>query len=491
MKNLSDILTDVAVKEITGSIDLSVNSISFDSRVVKQGDVFVAVKGTNSDGHRFIDQAISKGAGAVVCQSKPENLPGNITCILVHDSSVALGQMASVFFNRPSQKLKVIGITGTNGKSSIVFLLYHLYQQLGYKSGLLSTIENRIGDKTLPSTHTTGDALQINQNLSLMVDAGCKYCFMEISSHAIDQNRISGLKIHGAIFTNITHDHLDYHQTFRNYIQTKKKLFDQLPAGSFALTNIDDKNGMVMLQNTKARKLTYSLKGISDFKAKILDNTFDGLQLRIDNKDVWMRLKGAFNAYNLLAVYAVAVTDGANPEEVLLILSGLDPVEGRFQVIPSKTGIIPIVDYAHTPDALKNVLQTIQAVRTGSERLITIIGAGGNRDKLKRPELARVACEFSDTVILTSDNPRFEAPEQIIAEMEAGLDATQRRKTVKITDRREAIKTATMISIKGDIILLAGKGHETYQEIKGVRNHFDDREILSEFLNQIPDKPKI
>jgi UDP-N-acetylmuramoyl-L-alanyl-D-glutamate--2,6-diaminopimelate ligase len=490
MKRLSDILADVKGTEISGNPEITVAGISFDSRKVKPGDLFVAIEGTVADGHHFIGMAVQNGACAVICREIPEFANPEVTWVAVEDTSLALGLIASAWYDHPSRKLKLFGVTGTNGKSSIVYLLYRLYQQLGYCCGMLSTIENRIGSRVLKATHTTGDALQINQNLQIMTEAGCAYCFMEISSHAIDQQRIAGLAIDGAVFTNITHDHLDYHKTFQNYINAKKRLFDRLSENAFALTNTDDRNGMVMLQNTRAKRLTYSLKSVSDFKAKILDNTFEGLQLRIDRQDVWMRLKGTFNAYNLLAVYAVAVTEGQESAQVLKILSGLEPVEGRFQLVPSATGIIAIVDYAHTPDALKNVLQTIQAVRNGGERLITIIGAGGNRDKLKRPLLAKVACEFSETVILTADNPRYEHPDDIIADMEAGLDAVSKRKVVKISDRREAIKTGCMISIKGDILLVAGKGHETYQEIKGIRTHFDDRELLSEFLNQIADQAK-
>jgi UDP-N-acetylmuramoyl-L-alanyl-D-glutamate--2,6-diaminopimelate ligase len=478
-------LTNVKVSEISGSIELSVEGINFDSRLVARGDVFVAVAGVHVDGHQYIGAAIEKGAVAVVCQNIPEGFGGVATFIKVADPGEALGLMASVFFEEPSSKMKVVGVTGTNGKTTTVFLLYQLFNALGYKSGLLSTIENRIGNQIIKSSHTTADALQINQNLKMMADQGCEYCFMEVSSHAIDQNRIAGLKFHGAVFTNITHDHLDYHLTFENYIKAKKKFFDLLPATAFALVNTDDKNGMVMLQNTSAKKVTSAIKSVADFKAKIIENRFDGLELRINGKDIWSKLVGTFNAYNLLAAYSVAILDGQNEEEVLTALSGLNPVEGRFQVVPSNNGIVAIVDYAHTPDALKNVLQTINDVRDGDEQIITIIGAGGDRDKLKRPVLAKVACQMSDKVILTADNPRTEDPEIILDEMEAGLDVILKRKAVRISNRREAIKTACMIAVKGDIILVAGKGHETYQEIKGVRHHFDDREILTEFLNTI------
>ncbi len=482
---LNDILTNVKVSEVSGSLELSVEGINFDSRLVARGDVFVAVAGVHVDGHQFISTAIQKGAVAVVCQNIPEGFGGVATFIKVANPGEALGMMASAFFEEPSSKMKVVGVTGTNGKTTTVFLLYQLFNALGYKSGLLSTIENRIGNQIIKSSHTTADALQINQNLKMMADQGCEYCFMEVSSHAIDQNRIAGLKFHGAVFTNITHDHLDYHLTFENYIKAKKKFFDLLPATAFALVNTDDKNGMVMLQNTSAKKVTSAIKSVADFKAKIIENRFDGLELRINGKDIWSKLVGTFNAYNLLAAYSVAILDGQDEEEVLTALSGLNPVEGRFQVVPSNNGIVAIVDYAHTPDALKNVLQTINDVRDGDEQIITIIGAGGDRDKLKRPVLAKVACQMSDKVILTADNPRTEDPEIILDEMEAGLDVILKRKAVRISNRREAIKTACMIAVKGDIILVAGKGHETYQEIKGVRHHFDDREILTEFLNTI------
>lgn len=483
MKKLNNILVDVKILRAIGSTNLLFSKIVFDSRKVEKDDVFVAIKGTQANGHKFIDTAIDKGATAIICESIPEHPNAYTTFIVVENSSYALGQMASAFYNHPSRQLKVIGVTGTNGKSSIVFLLYHLYKSLGYKAGLLSTIENRIGNVVIKSTHTTADALQIAENLRNMVDAGCDYCFMEISSHAIDQDRIASLQITGAIFTNITHDHLDYHLTFDNYIKAKKKFFDQLPKEAFALINADDKHGIIMLQNTKAKKATYSLKTISDFKGKVLENLFEGLQLRINQKDIWTQLVGIFNAYNLMAAFGCAMLDGQDSDEVMLQLSTLNPVEGRFQVIHSHSGVIAIVDYAHTPDALKNVLQTINAVRTGNEHLITIIGAGGNRDKEKRPLLAKIACEYSQRVILTSDNPRNEDPETIIMEMEKGVDVLCKRKTVIITNRKEAIKTATMISVKGDIILVAGKGHETYQEINGIRHHFDDREVLLECLN--------
>lgn len=485
MKKLDDILSEVNILESTGDNGIMVNKITFDSRAVKPGDLFVAVKGTQVDGHNFIQKAVESGAVAVVCEELPPDTTGPAVFLRVENSAKALGLIASAFYGHPSRELKIIGITGTNGKTTTVFLLYQLYKLLGYRAGLLSTIENRIGDTVIKSTHTTADAVQINKNLSVMADAGCDYCFMEISSHAIEQERIAGLKIAGAIFSNITHDHLDYHGTFDNYIKAKKKLFDELPEDAFALVNNDDKHAAVMLQNTRAQKASYSLKNVSDFKGKILENLFEGLHMRINRKDVWTRLVGSFNAYNVMAVYAAACLEGRNPEEILLNISRLLPVEGRFEVVQAKSDIVAIVDYAHTPDALKNVLTTINNVRSGSEHLLTIIGAGGNRDKEKRPLLARIACKYSDKVIFTSDNPRFEDPEQIILDMEAGLDNDERRKTVKITNRKEAIKTACMICVKGDIILVAGKGHETYQEVKGRRHHFDDREILKECLTNL------
>jgi len=484
-RQLNEILANVKITEISGNLEISISGVNFDSRQVAQGEVFVAVSGVHVDGHQYIAAAIEKGAAAIVCQEIPADFIGKATIVKVADSSETLGLMASEYYGQPSLKMKVIGVTGTNGKTTTVFLLYQLFRALGYKAGLLSTIENRIGNQIIKSSHTTADALQINKNLKTMADQSCEYCFMEVSSHAIDQRRIAGIKFHGAVFTNITHDHLDYHLTFENYIKAKKKFFDQLTDTAFALVNVDDKNGMVMLQNTVAKKATSALKNLADIKAKIIENRFDGLEIRIDGKDLWSKLVGTFNAYNLLATYAVAILDGQNEDEVLTALSGLNPVEGRFQVVPANTGIIAIVDYAHTPDALKNVLQTIADVREGTEQIITIIGAGGDRDKLKRPVLARVACQMSDKVILTADNPRTENPEIILDEMEAGLDIILKRKAVRISNRREAIKTACMIALKGDIILVAGKGHETYQEINGIRHHFDDREILTEFLNTI------
>jgi UDP-N-acetylmuramoyl-L-alanyl-D-glutamate--2,6-diaminopimelate ligase len=482
-RKLNDILKEIEVTEIIGETGIVINSPVFDSRKAGRGDLFIAVRGTQSDGHHYIADVIDKKVAAVLCETLPETIDPEVTFVCVQNSAVALAKAASAYWDYPSRQLKIIGVTGTNGKTSSVFFLYQLFTALGFKAGMLTTIENRIGAERIAATHTTADAIQINENLHKMVERGCDYCFMEISSHAIDQERIAGLKIEGAVFTNITHDHLDYHKTFDNYIAAKKKLFDHLPKESFALTNADDRNAQVMMQNTQAKKATYSLKRPSDFKGKIIENHFEGLHLQVDNHDVWCKLIGSFNACNLMAVYAVARLQGLTSDEILPELSRLTPVEGRFEVMRSAGGITAIVDYAHTPDALKNVLQTINTVRSGSGHLITVIGAGGDRDKQKRPILAKIAAQYSDRVILTSDNPRSENPGDIIDEMEAGLDQQSKRKVVKITDRREAIKTACMISLEGDIILVAGKGHETYQEIKGVRLHFDDREVINEFLN--------
>ena len=481
---LTDILARVKTEKLIGSTDIGINNVCFDSRKVEEGDLFMAVKGVHVDGHQYMATAIQKGAVAIVCENVPDEIAKLATFVVVADSAKALGLLASAWFGYPSEKMKVVGVTGTNGKTSIVFLLYQLFTVLGYKCGMLSTIDNRIGSHKFTSTHTTADAIQINSNLKAMIDAGCEYCFMEVSSHAIHQERIAGMEFFGGVFTNITHDHLDYHLSFDNYIKAKKAFFDALPNTAFALANYDDRNGKVMLQNTAAKKMAYSIKGMSDFKGRVIESRMDGLELRIDNKDIWSRMVGGFNAYNLLATYAVAILDGQEQDEVLKALSSLSPAEGRFQLVPNHAGITAIVDYAHTPDALKNVLETIQALRTGNEKLCTVIGAGGDRDKEKRPLMARLACNMSDHVILTSDNPRTEGPQAIIDDMKSGLDPVQKRKAVSITDRREAIKTAFMISMSGDIILVAGKGHETYQEIHGVKNHFDDREVLAECLNE-------
>jgi len=473
----------VRLQAVIGSTEVEVKGICIDSRKVQAGCVFIAVKGTAVDGHQFIDKAIESGAIAIVCEQMPAIVKEGITWVQVENSAAAAGVMAHNFYGSPSQKLKLVGVTGTNGKTTIATLLYQLFSSLGYKCGLISTVQNCIGDKVLESTHTTPDAISLNALLAEMVDASCSYAFMEVSSHAIHQHRIEGLEYAGGIFSNITHDHLDYHKDFAEYINVKKQFFDSLPKEAFAITNVDDKRGRVMVQNTRAAIKTYSLKSISDFKGRILDNNILGLHLDVDGKEVHFRLIGEFNAYNLLAVYGAAICLGADKEEVLQHLSVLPGAPGRFDyIISNKERVIGIVDYAHTPDALLNVLATIKKLRKGFEQIITVVGCGGNRDKAKRPIMAEVAVEHSDKVVFTSDNPRFEDAAAIIKEMEAGVPAAARRKYIAITDRKEAIKTAVALANKEDIILIAGKGHESYQEINGVRNHFDDKEVLSEMF---------
>ncbi|MES2378020.1 MAG: UDP-N-acetylmuramoyl-L-alanyl-D-glutamate--2,6-diaminopimelate ligase [Bacteroidota bacterium] len=481
MRNLSDILTGLPFTELQGAADVEISAVVFDSRKVVPGCLFVAVKGTQVDGHDYIEKAVKDGAVAVICEELPGHTVGEVDFIMVKDSAVALGIVAANFYDNPSNKLKLVGVTGTNGKTTIATLLYQLFRDLGYKCGLLSTVENQINGKVIPSTHTTPDQVELNRLLDEMVTQGCDYCFMEVSSHAVAQHRIEGLVFAGGIFSNLTHDHLDYHKTFDNYLKAKKAFFDGLSKNAFALTNNDDKNGSVMLQNTKAHKKTYALKSMADYKGKILENQFGGLLLLIDNDEVWFKMVGSFNAYNLLAVYAAAMLLDQDRAKVLTSLSKLHGAEGRFDYVISPNKVIGIVDYAHTPDAVQNVLSTIHNIRKGTEKVITVIGCGGDRDKTKRPVMAKVACDWSDKVILTSDNPRSEDPAQIIKDMEAGVTPTAQRNTVSITDRHEAIKTACMLAQPGDIILLAGKGHEKYQEIKGVKNHFDDKE---ELLNQ-------
>jgi len=449
------------------------------------GVLFVAVRGTESDGHAFIEKAIDIGAAAILCEELPSNIRENVSYFLVENSAMALGIIASNFYNKPSAKLKLVGVTGTNGKTTIATLLFQLFRDLGYKTGLLSTVQNQINDLIIPATHTTPDPVALNRLLRDMVESGCDYCFMEVSSHAIAQSRIEGLEFAGGIFTNLTHDHLDFHKTFDAYLKAKKGFFDRLDNKAFALTNVDDKNGMVMLQNTKAHKKTYGLKNIADFKAKIIENHFSGLLLNIDNEEVWFKMVGSFNAYNLLAVYAAALLLEQDRLKVLTSLSRLSGAEGRFDYMISPSGIIGIVDYAHTPDAIQNVLSTIQDIRKGTEQVITVIGCGGDRDKAKRPVMAQVACDWSNKVILTSDNPRTEVPEQIIKDMEAGVMPQNKRKALSITDRKEAIRTACHLAKPGDIIVVAGKGHEKYQDVGGVKLPFDDKEILIEFLNLV------
>jgi UDP-N-acetylmuramoyl-L-alanyl-D-glutamate--2,6-diaminopimelate ligase len=483
MKALADLLENVSPLQIQGATGIAIGGITYDSREAKAGFMFFAVKGTRVDGHDFIDQVIESGAVAIVCETLPKVVNEKVTFIQVKNSSQASGIIASNWFDNPSSKLKLVGITGTNGKTTTVTLLFNIFSRLGYHTGLLSTILNRIDDEIIASTHTTPDAINLNSLLAHMVEKGCSYCFMEVSSHAVVQNRIAGLTFAGGIFSNLTHDHLDFHETFDNYLKAKKQFFDELPASAFALTNIDDRNGLVMLQNTKATKHTYSLQKLADFKGRILESPLDGLHLDFDGNEIWCRLVGRFNAYNLLAVYAASVLLEQDSLEILTILSNLENVEGRFDYIKSPQGNIGIVDYAHTPDALQNVLETINQLRTGNELLITVVGCGGDRDKTKRPVMARIAARFSDSVILTSDNPRSEVPEQIIAEMLAGVEKGFARNVQTITDRREAIKIACAISRSNDVILIAGKGHEKYQDIKGIKHPFDDKEILKEYLS--------
>jgi UDP-N-acetylmuramoyl-L-alanyl-D-glutamate--2,6-diaminopimelate ligase len=481
MRYLSDILAGLPFTELQGSADVEITAVVFDSRKVVTGCLFVAVRGTVVDGHNYIEQAVKDGAVAVICEELPGHTAGEVDFLMVANSAVALGIVSANFYDNPSNKLKLVGVTGTNGKTTIATLLYKLFRDLGYKCGLLSTVENQVNDVIIPSTHTTPDPVELNALLDDMVAQGCDYCFMEVSSHAVAQHRIAGLSFSGAIFSNLTHDHLDYHKTFDNYLKAKKAFFDGLPKSAFALTNVDDKNGNVMLQNTVAHKKTYALKSMADYKARILENQFGGLLLQIDNEDVWFKMVGSFNAYNLLAVYATAMLLEQDRAKVLTSLSKLSGAEGRFDYTVAPNKIIGIVDYAHTPDAVQNVLSTIHDIRKANEKVITVIGCGGDRDKTKRPIMAKVACQWSDKVILTSDNPRSEDPAQIIKDMEAGVDEKYKRSTVSIVDRREAIKTACMLAQPGDIVLLAGKGHEKYQEIKGVKNHFDDKE---ELMNQ-------
>jgi len=483
MKKLKDILYKVALVEVEGSTDVTIMSVQFDSRKVNEGTLFIAIKGLQTDGHKYITQTIDKGAVAVLCEEMPEKRLDGITYLKVKDSSAALAIIAANFYDHPSAKLKLVGITGTNGKTTTATLLFNLFRGLGYKVGLLSTVRNMINDQQFSAAYTTPDSLELNRLLNEIVEAGCTHCFMEVSSHSIVQNRIAEITFTGGVFTNITHDHLDFHKTFDNYIKAKKKFFDELPSTAFALVNRDDSHAMVMLQNTKAKKKTFALKNSADFKCKIIENTLQGLVLNIDSRELWTKLIGAFNAYNLLGIYATAVLLGEEKEEVLKVLSALEPVEGRFQYTKAPNGTIGIVDYAHTPDALENVLSTLTEVRTPNEKIITVVGCGGDRDKTKRPIMASIACGKSDKVILTSDNPRSEEPAEIIHEMEKGVDVLSKRKTISIVDRREAIKAACQMAQKGDIILLAGKGHEKYQEIKGVKHPFDDMEILFETLN--------
>jgi UDP-N-acetylmuramoyl-L-alanyl-D-glutamate--2,6-diaminopimelate ligase len=483
MQTLQDILYNVNIHGIHGDNGISVNGLHIDSRAVGKGDVFIAVKGVHTDGHQYISKAIEQGAAAVICETLPAERNSAVCYVEVNNSAAAAGIMAGNFYNNPSQRLKLIGVTGTNGKTTIATLLFRLFSKLGRHCGLLSTVQNQIGDTVIPATHTTPDAISLNKLLAQMADEGCEYVFMEVSSHAIHQQRIAGLQFRGGIFSNITHDHLDYHQTFDEYIRVKKAFFDGLPSNAFALTNLDDKRGSVMLQNTKARKATYSLRTMADFKGKILENNLTGLIMTLNEQEVHFRLIGEFNAYNLLAVYGAAVLLGEDKYTVLQALSDLPGAEGRFDyILSAREKIMGIIDYAHTPDALLNVLATIKKLRKGNEQVITVVGCGGDRDKTKRPVMAKVAAEHSDKVILTSDNPRSEDPQAIIHEMEAGVPVHQKKKTLSITDRKEAIKTAMSLANAEDIILVAGKGHEKYQEISGVKHPFDDKQVLGEMM---------
>ncbi|MDP4281894.1 MAG: UDP-N-acetylmuramoyl-L-alanyl-D-glutamate--2,6-diaminopimelate ligase [Bacteroidota bacterium] len=481
-KKLNELTAGAGIIEIKGATDIEISSLEFDSRKAGQGSLFFAIRGTVSDGHKFIAQAVAQGASAIVCEEFPEKIYSAVTYILVMNSKYAEGIMSGHFWDNPSLKLTLVGVTGTNGKTTTATLLYELFKSLGYRAGLISTIENRIADEVVPADHTTPDPLQLNELMAEMLEKGCTYCFMEVSSHAIDQQRIAGLNFKGGIFTNITHDHLDYHKTFAAYLKAKKTFFDNLPPDAFALVNKDDKNGLVMAQNTQAKVYTYSLRALADFRCRIIENHFDGLQLNIDGTDCWFRLIGEFNAYNLLVIYATAVILGEDRNKVLTEMSRFEPVNGRFNSIRSASGITAIVDYAHTPDALQNVLETIHAIRSKNERIITVVGAGGNRDRTKRPIMASISCRLSDHLILTSDNPRFEEPGDILKEMEAGLEPEDKSKVLVIENRREAIRTACALAKPGDIILVAGKGHETYQDIKGIKHHFDDKEVLKEAL---------
>ena len=483
---LKDILYKVNIRSVTGSTDIEVNDVQIDSRKIKPGAVFIAVKGEAVDGHEFIENATEAGAAVIVHETEPPVKREGIVYIQAENTAAAAGYMAHNFYGQPSEKMKVVGVTGTNGKTTIATLLYKLFTVMGYKSGLLSTVENKIGDRVVAATHTTPDAISLNAMLKQMHDEGCAYVFMENSSHAIHQHRSTGLKFSGAIFSNITHDHLDYHKTFDEYIRVKKSFFDGLPSGAFAISNKDDKRGEVMLQNTNAKKYFYSLRAMADFKGKILENNLSGLVMLVNDQEVHFRLIGEFNAYNLMAVFGAAICSGEDKQEVLRCLSVLTGAEGRFDYqVSGKEKIMAIVDYAHTPDALLNVLAAIKKLRKSDEQIITVVGCGGDRDKTKRPIMAQVACEHSDKVIFTSDNPRSEDPAQIIKDMEAGPGSAAKRKYISIVDRKEAIKTAISLAKPGDIVLIAGKGHEKYQEIKGVKYPFDDKEVVRELFEEL------
>lgn len=485
MTNLKDILYKVSLEAVVGNTDVTINELHFDSRKVGFNDAFVAIRGTVSDGHEFINKAVEQGALAVICEEMPKTIVNGITYVKVKNSQQALAIMADHFYGNPSKNLKLVGVTGTNGKTTVASLLYQLFTKAGFKVGLLSTVQVLVAEEKYPATHTTPDSLTINRYLKLMNDAGVEYCFMEVSSHGIAQHRTSGLHFAGGIFTNLTHEHLDYHKTFAEYRDVKKAFFDNLPSTAFALTNLDDKNGLVMLQNTRAKKYTYALKSFADYKAQILENDFGGLLLKINEQEVWTKLIGTFNAYNILAIYAASDLLGLKTLESLKYISELQTVSGRFQYFISDEKITAIVDYAHTPDALQNVLDTINGIRTKNEELITVVGCGGDRDRTKRPTMGHIASALSTKVIFTSDNPRTEDPEKIIEEIEAGVEPQNFKKIVSIADRRQAIKTACQLAQKNDIILIAGKGHETYQETNGVRKDFDDLKIVTDFLKEL------
>ena len=485
MKQLKDILYKVGIEAVHGATDITISKIEFDSRKIELNDVFVAIRGTLSDGHDYIEKALSLGAIAVVCEEFPSVIVNGVTYVKVKDSNEALAFLAANYYDNPSENIKLVGVTGTNGKTTIASLLYQLFKKAGYKVGLLSTVKIMVDTEEFKATHTTPDSLTLNYYLDQMIQDGCEFCFMEVSSHGVHQKRTEALRFTGGVFTNLSHDHLDYHNTFAEYRDVKKSFFDSLSKDAFAITNIDDKNGLVMLQNTKAKKLSYALKSYADYKAQILENQLTGLLLKINDNEVWVKLIGSFNAYNLLAIYGVAVELGIKNDEALRLLSELESVSGRFQFIVSDSKITAIVDYAHTPDALENVLKTIEDIRAKNEQLITVVGCGGDRDKTKRPIMANIASSMSDKAIFTSDNPRTENPETIIEEMEKGVEPQNFKKTVSILDRKQAIKTACQLANPNDIILIAGKGHETYQEINGVRHDFDDLKIVTELLQQL------
>ncbi len=482
MTDINNLIRNIEVLSLSGEKDPVITGVEFDSRKVTAGTLFVAVRGTKTDGHDYIGSALSSGASAIICETLPLEPDEKICWIKTGDSAKALGVVSSAFFGNPSTRLRLVGVTGTNGKTTIATLLYRLFTRLGFKCGLFSTVCNYIHERELPATHTTPDPIQLNRNLAEMVEAGCDFAFMEVSSHSVDQQRIAGLKFSGGIFTNLTHDHLDYHKTFKKYLEAKKGFFDSLSSDAFALVNADDRNGLVMLQNCSARKYTFSIRGMADFRCRIIEQHFGGMGLRIDGEEIWTRFIGEFNASNLLAVYAASKLLGAADKEIQTILSDLRPVAGRLETIDTPSGITGIVDYAHTPDALLNVIGTLNKIREEGIELITVVGAGGDRDRTKRPKMAAISAQGSSKVILTSDNPRTEDPERILDEMEAGITPDLKKKVLRISDRREAIKTAVMLAKKGDIILVAGKGHEPYQEINGIRHHFDDREELKAAL---------